>query len=99
MLRKLLARVRDLAWSERRDRETQDELAQHLDEGSCAARACALGVEGFSRPLRREGQERDERQPQRDGNGVGAHPATSTSAERRCTRHPTAVARRERSGG
>ena len=31
MLRKLLARARDLAWSERRDRETQDELAQHLE--------------------------------------------------------------------
>ena len=31
MLRKLLARARDLAWSERRDRETQDELALHLE--------------------------------------------------------------------
>ena len=31
MLSKLLARARDLAWSERRDRETQDELAQHLE--------------------------------------------------------------------
>jgi predicted permease len=31
MLRRLLARARDLAWSERRDRETRDELAQHLE--------------------------------------------------------------------
>jgi len=31
MLRKLWARARELAWSERRDRETQDELACHLE--------------------------------------------------------------------
>ena len=31
MLRKLLGRARDHAWSERRDRETQDELALHLE--------------------------------------------------------------------
>jgi putative ABC transport system permease protein len=31
MLRKLWARARDLVWSERRDRETRDELAQHLE--------------------------------------------------------------------
>ncbi len=31
MLRRLLARTRDLAWSGRRDRETQTELAQHLE--------------------------------------------------------------------
>ena len=54
MLRKLLARARDLAWSERRDRETQDELAQHLELLAAEKERSGIGAAEARRQARLE---------------------------------------------
>ncbi|HKZ33200.1 MAG TPA: ADOP family duplicated permease [Vicinamibacteria bacterium] len=54
MLRKLLARGRDLAWSESRDRETQDELARHLELVVAEKQRCGLDAAEARRQARLE---------------------------------------------
>ena len=68
MLRKLWARGRDLAWSDRRDRETQDELAQHLELTAAEKERSGTGAAEARRQARLElGNPQEAREILREG--------------------------------
>ena len=68
MLRKLWARARDLAWSERRDRETQDELEQHLELLAAEKERLGMGAAEARRQARLElGNPEEAREVLREG--------------------------------